>query len=148
VCLTIHLYLKDFADLSSVTVNKLHTPSLHVFAAGRWLNEPARRGGIRCILPRRIKAHEKPHAAAAFCGELQPPRLDLSQTRNGRDSRADPATTQTFSQRPELIRMTGAAEQDKVSKIDPRGDKRRQMKLALWIAPGDSAAVGLRSLGE
>src|SRR5580704_16905092 len=77
-CLTVHLQLKDFADLSSVTVKKFHAPSLHLVAAGRGLDKPARGSRIIIADPRRIGAHEKAHASPALSSELQPPRLDLA----------------------------------------------------------------------
>ena len=76
--LTVHLQLKDFSDLSSVTVKKFHAPSLHLVAAWNRLDKPARGSRVIVADPRRIGAHEKAHAAPALGGELQPPRLDLA----------------------------------------------------------------------
>src|SRR5258706_2525026 len=81
-CLTVHLHKKDFSDLSSVTVNKLHTPSLYVFVAERRLDEPARSGCVSRAFARDVRAHENPNAASALGRELQPPRFDLAQTFN------------------------------------------------------------------
>src|SRR5580698_5345730 len=69
-CLTVHLQLKDFSDLSSMTVKKFDTPSLHLVAAGRGLDKPARGRRVIVADPRRVGAHEKPHAAPTLGGEL------------------------------------------------------------------------------
>jgi hypothetical protein len=140
--------LKDFSDLSSVTVKKFDAPSLHLVAAWNRLDEPARGGRVSVADPWRIGAHEKPHAAPALGGELQPPSLDLAQTLNERDSRADPATAQAFGQRPKLVRAIRAAQQNQIPKVDSCGGQSGQVKLALWITPSNRAAVFLRCPGK
>jgi hypothetical protein len=101
--------LKDFSDLSSMTVKKFDAPSLRLVAAWRGLNKPARGSRVIVADPLCMGAHEKPHAAPTLGGELQPPRLDLAQTLNERDGRANPATAQAFGQRPKLVRAIRAA---------------------------------------
>jgi hypothetical protein len=113
--------LKDFSDLSSVTVKKFHAPSLHLVAAGRGLDKPARGRRVSVADPPRIGAHKNPHAAPALGGELQPSRLDLAQTLNERDGRADPATAQALGQRPKLVCAIRTAQQDQVPKVDSCG---------------------------
>jgi hypothetical protein len=131
-----------------VTVKKFHAPSLHLVAAGRGLDKPARSRRVIVAVPRRVGAHEKPHAATTLGGELQPPRLDLAQTLNERDCRADAATAQAFGHRPKLIRAIRAAQQDQIPKVDSRGRQSGQVKLALWITPSNRAAVLLRCPGK
>ena len=131
-----------------MTVKKFHAPSLHLVAAGRGLDKPARGSRVIVADPRRIGAHEKPHAAPTLGGELQPPRLDLAQTLNERDSRANPATAQAFGQRPKLVRAIRAAQQDQIPKVDSRGRQGGQVKLALWITPSNRATVFLRRPGK
>ena len=104
-----------------MTVKKFHAPSLHLVAAGRGLDKPARGRRVIVADPRRVGAHEKPHAAPPLGGELQPPRLDLAQTLNERDGCADPATAQALGQRPKLVRAIRAAQQDQIPKVDPCG---------------------------
>src|ERR1700677_1735380 len=70
-CLAVYLQLKDFSGLSSVTVKKFHAPSLHLVAAGRGLDKPACSRRVSVADPRRVGAHEKPHAAPTLGGELQ-----------------------------------------------------------------------------
>jgi hypothetical protein len=70
--------LKDFSDLSSMTVKKFDTPSLGLVAAWNRLDKPARGSRVSVVDPPCIGAHEKAHAAPALGGELQPPRLDLA----------------------------------------------------------------------
>jgi hypothetical protein len=140
--------LKDFSDLSSVTVKKFHAPSLHLVAAGRGLDKPARGRRVSVAEPRRIGAHEKPHAASTLGGELQPPRLDLAQTLNERDCRADTATAQAFGHRPKLVRAICAAQQNQIPKVDSCRRQGGQVKLALWITPSNRASVFLRRPGE
>ena len=131
-----------------MTVKKFHAPSLHLVAAGRGLDKPARGRRVIVADPRRVGAHEKPHAAPTLGGELQPPRLDLAQTLNERDCRADAATAQAFGHRPKLIRAIRAAQQDQIPKVDSRGRQSGQVKLALWITPSNRAAVLLRCPGK
>ncbi len=131
-----------------MTVKKFHAPSLHLVAAGRGLDKPARSRRVIVAVPRRVGAHEKPHAATTLGGELQPPRLDLAQTLNERDGCADPTTAQAFGQRPKLVRTIYAAQQNQIPKIDSCGRQGGQVKLALWIAPSNRAAVFLRCPGK
>ena len=93
-----------------MTVKKFDTPSLHLVAAGRGLDKPARGRRVIVADPRRVGAHEKPHAAPTLGGELQPPRLDLAQTLNERDGRSDPRATQALGQRPKQVRAIRAAQ--------------------------------------
>ena len=131
-----------------MTVKKFDTPSLHLAAAWNRLNKPARGGRVRVADPRRIGAHKKAQAAPALSGELQAPRLDLAQTLYERDSRANAATAQALGQRPKLVRAICAAQQDQVPKVDSHSREDGQVKLALWIAPSNRAAVFLRRLGK
>ena len=131
-----------------MTVKKFQTPSLHLVAAGRGLDKPSRGGRVIVAYPRRIGPHEKAHAAPALGGELQPPRLDLAQTLNERDGRADPTTAQALGQRPKLVRAIRAAQQDQIPKVDSCGRQGGQVKLALRITPSNRATVFLRCPGE
>jgi len=131
-----------------VTVNQLHAPSLHVFAAGRRRNEPARRGCVRNAFAGDAGAHEHSDAAPLLGGELQSPGFDLRKMLNARDRRAYAAAAQAFGQRPKLVRTFGAAEQNEMPKVDPRRRQGRQIKLALGIVPGDCAADLLRGSGK
>ena len=131
-----------------MTVKKFHAPSLHLVAAWNRLDKPARGRRVIVADPRRVGAHEKPHAATTLGGELQPPRLDLAQTLNERDGGADPATAQALGQRPKLVRAIRAAQQDQIPKVDSRGRQGGQVKLALWITPSNRAAVLLRCPGK
>jgi hypothetical protein len=79
---------------------------------------------------------------------LQPPRLDLAQTLNERDGRADPTTAQAFGQRPKLVRAICAAQQNQIPKVDSCRRQGGQVKLALRITPSNRAAVFLRCPGK
>ena len=131
-----------------MTVKKFHAPSLHLVTAGRRLGKPARGRRVIVADPRRVGAHEKPHAAPTLGGELQPPRLDLAQTLNERDGRADPTTAQAFGQRPKLVRAICAAQQNQIPKVDSCRRQGGQVKLALRITPSNRAAVFLRRPGK
>ena len=73
MCLTVHLQKKDSVDLSSVTVEKFHTPTLNAFATGGRLDKPARCGGVRGARAWHVRAHKYPHAAPTLGCQLQPP---------------------------------------------------------------------------
>jgi hypothetical protein len=104
-----------------MTVKKFHTPSLHLVAARCGLDKPARGCRVSVVDPPCVGAHKKPHAAPALGGELQSPCLDLAQTLNKRDGRADPATAQALGQRPKLVRAIRAAQEDQIPKVDTCG---------------------------
>jgi hypothetical protein len=131
-----------------MTVKKFHAPSLHLVGAGRGLDKPARGGRVIVAYPRRIGAHEKAHAAPTLGGKLQAPRLDLAQTLNERDGRADPTTAQAFGKRPKLVRAICAAQKNQIPKVDSCRRQGGQVKLALWITPSNRAAVFLRCPGK
>jgi hypothetical protein len=140
-CFTVHLHLKDFADLSSMTMKQFNAPSLHVRATRRGLQKPSRCRRVSIALARCMRAHEKSHTAPALGGELQTPGLDLIQAFNGSDGCAHPAASQAFRQRPQLICTMGAAEQDELSEVDTHRCRGRNVKLSIGIAPCDRAAV-------
>ena len=131
-----------------MSVKKFNAPTLHLVAAWNRLDKPARGRRVSVADPRRIGAHEKAHAAPALGGELQAPRLNLAQTLNERDGRADPATAQALGQCPKLVRAIRAAHQDQIPKADSCGRQGRQVKLALRITPSNRAAVFLRRPGK
>ena len=93
-----------------MTVKKLHVPSLHLVAAGRELNQPARGGGVTTADVRIMRAHENAHTAAALGSQLQPPRLDLIEMLNQRDGCANTRAAHAFGQRPELVHPIHAAQ--------------------------------------
>ena len=129
-----------------MTVEKFHVPSLHLRAAGRRLNQPARGGRIGGDISRFIAAHEDPHAASALGGKLEPARFDRRKLIDIGHRRAQAGTSQAFGQRPHLLGSTGAAQQHQPAKIDSRGSYRRQVQFATRIAPGNCPAVLLRRL--
>ncbi len=131
-----------------MTVKKFHTPSLHLVAAGRGLDKPARGRRVSVADPPRTGAHKKPHAAPTLGRKLQPSRLDLAQTLNERDGRADAATAQAFGQRPKLVRAICAAQQNQIPKADSCRRQGGQVKLSLRITPSNRATVFLRRPGE
>jgi hypothetical protein len=104
-----------------MTVKKFYTPSLHLVAARCGLDEPARGCRVNVADPRRIGAHKKPHAAPALGGELQSPCLDLAESLNESHGSTNPATAETFCQRPKLVRAIRAAKQDQIPKVDTCG---------------------------
>ncbi len=130
--------------MSSMTVKKFDAPSLHRVGAGRGLDQPARGGGVGGAFAGRVRPHENPDAPTAFGGQLQLPGFDLIQTLDKSHGGADAGTAQTFGQGPKLIGPPIAAQQDQPAQIDPRGRDGGQIKFALGIVPGDSAAGFLR----
>ena len=125
-------------------MEKFHVPSLHLRAARGRLDQPATGGRVGGDISRFIAAHEDPHAAPALGGKLQPARFDSRKLIDAGHHCAEARASQTFSQRPHLLRSSRTSQQHEPAKIDSSGSHRRQVQFAIRIAPGNRPAVLLR----
>ena len=115
-CFTAHLQENNLTDLSSVTVQQFHAPSLDLLCAPGWPDAPSRGGGVG-DLGLGEGAHKNADPPTAFGGQLQAAGLQLGKTGEGSDRCADALAAQAFGQRPQFIRGIGAAKENQAMQI-------------------------------